>query len=87
MNHGAYGSPPKPVLEAMRAISEECEGGPDLYMKRNYLPHLLEARKRVANLIGAGVNEVVLVPGATHGMNNVLREITWEDGDIIVACE
>jgi hypothetical protein len=85
-NNGSYGSPPITVLRAMRALSDECESMPDNFMKRIYLPHLIQARQGVAGIIGAGVEEVVIVPGATHGMNTILREIVWEDGDIIVAC-
>jgi hypothetical protein len=33
------------------------------------------------------MDEVVIVPGATHGMNNILREIDWAEGDIILACK
>lgn len=55
-------------------------------MKKSYLPHLHRARQRVADLIGADMGEVVIVPGATHGVNNILREIEWAEGDIILSC-
>ncbi|KAI9633417.1 pyridoxal phosphate-dependent transferase [Dioszegia hungarica] len=84
-NNGSYGSPPLPVLRAIRSLSDECEARPDHFIKRAYLPHLHEARRRVTELIGASMDEVVIVPGATHGMNNILREIDWAEGDIILA--
>ena len=58
-------------------------------MKRTYQPLLTKARKAVAELIGAegNVDEVVLVPNASSGVQLVLREIDWEEGDVILVCE
>lgn len=41
-------------------------------------------RERVAKLIGAHVDECVLVPNAIHGVNTVLRNIDWKKGDVIL---
>lgn len=65
----------------------ECESNPDLFMRRTYLPMLTRVRQRVADLIGAETDEVVIVPGATYGMNIILRELDWDEGDVILACK
>lgn len=41
-------------------------------------------RRQVAELIGAKQDEVVLVTNTTHGLNTVLRNIEWREGDIIL---
>jgi selenocysteine lyase/cysteine desulfurase len=84
---GSYGSPPVPVLEAMQKLSDEIEAYPDLFMRRSWLPRLDKVRSLVAEIIGAQTDEVVMVPNATHGVNNVVTQIAWQDGDVIVVCE
>jgi len=49
-----------------------------------YEPLWNRCRERVANLIGAGVDECVLVPNTTHGVNTVLRNLDWKKGDVII---
>lgn len=46
----------------------------------------LPLRQTVAKLIGAELDEVVLVPNATHALNTVLRNFEWREGDVIVGC-
>ena len=44
-------------------------------------------RARVAKLIGAETDEVVFVPNATHGVNTVLRNFEWHEGDVLIDSE
>jgi selenocysteine lyase/cysteine desulfurase len=71
----------------MRALSDEIERSPDRFMRRTWLPMLTKVREQVAGLLGATTEEVVMVPNTTHGVNNILSNIEWQDGDIIVLCE
>ncbi|TFK49642.1 PLP-dependent transferase [Heliocybe sulcata] len=84
LNHGAYGSQPLPVAAECAKISAEIEGCPDRFMRLTYQARLERSRLLVANLIGAEVDECVLVPNATHGLNTILRNFEWHEGDIIV---
>lgn len=71
----------------MRNMSDQIESAPDLFMRRTYLPLLISARERIAKLIGAtSTDEVVLVPSASQGVDLVLWNIDWEDGDVILMC-
>lgn len=52
------------------------------------MPMLVSVRERIAKLVGvADVDEVVIVPNSSHGLNTVLKNIIWEEGDVIVPCE
>ena len=62
----------------------EIEERPDKYLRRDYYVPLLAVRERLAYMIGANTDEVVLVPNATHGVNTVLRNIEWGPDDFIV---
>ncbi|KAI0926138.1 hypothetical protein AcW1_008381 [Taiwanofungus camphoratus] len=84
LNHGSYGSAPLPVLFECSKLTMQVEGNPDKFHRIGYIPMLEEARKRVADLIGATHDEVVLLPNATHGINTVLRNIEWKEGDVLM---
>ncbi len=84
---GSYGSPPKYVLEACAKQGQEIETNPDKFMRFTYTSLLRKARERVASLIGADVDECVLVTNATLGVNIVLRNLQWNKEDIIVYSE
>lgn len=70
----------------MRKLSDQIESCPDLYMRRTYIPELVKVQDQITDLIGAERDEVVITPNATHAINNIVREIEWEKGDIIVMC-
>ncbi|KAK0224427.1 pyridoxal phosphate-dependent transferase [Armillaria nabsnona] len=87
LNHGSYGSLPRPVSTWCTALSDKIEANPDLFMRLTYRPMLIALREKVASFIGVSdVNEVVLAPNASHGVNTVLKNFIWEAGDVIVTC-
>ncbi|WVF67835.1 hypothetical protein IAT40_002596 [Kwoniella sp. CBS 6097] len=83
LNHGSYGSPPRPVIEKMRALADQTEGNPDYFMRRAWLPLLTKVREEVSDLIGARHEELVIVPNTTHGVNTILNNFDWQDGDVL----
>jgi selenocysteine lyase/cysteine desulfurase len=38
-------------------------------------------------MIGADIDECVLVTNTTTGINVILRNFQWEEGDIMVPCK
>ncbi|KAJ3505666.1 hypothetical protein NLJ89_g7299 [Agrocybe chaxingu] len=85
LNNGSYGTTPKPVLQAVHELTKRIEANPDLFHRLTYQPMLIDVRKRIAKLIGAKADEVVLVTNASLGLNIVLRNFDWEEGDAIFA--
>ena len=83
---GSYGSPPRPVIEAGRAISDEIEDFPDRFMRRSWLPRLNKVRQQTASLIGAQQSDIVIVPNVTVAISTILYNINWVEGDLIVIC-
>ncbi|KAF8194637.1 pyridoxal phosphate-dependent transferase, partial [Pholiota molesta] len=85
MNNGSYGTTPRPVMQAVTELSERIEANPDLFHRIDFKPLLDDARQRVADLVGAQLDEIVFVTNASVGLNTVLRNFEWEEGDIIFA--
>ncbi|KAB8298679.1 hypothetical protein EYC80_000856 [Monilinia laxa] len=84
LNHGSFGAYPRPIKEAQDAFQRQCTARPDTFYVYD-LPKLIdESRDAVAPLLGADPREVVLIPNATTGVNTVLRNLKWEEGDMIV---
>lgn len=84
LNHGSYGSLPMPVRIACDKLSARVEANPDRFMRIDCIHHWIEARTRVAKLIGAETDECVLVNNTSHGVTTVLRNFEWNEGDIII---
>jgi len=84
---GSYGTIPRPVSVAKEKLRVQIEGNPDRFMKRDWLPLLNDGREKSAAIIGAKVEECVIVPNTTHGVNTILHNIKWAAGDRIVICK
>ena len=83
---GSYGTTPKPVLEAGNELTLEIESNPDLFHRLTYQKRLIGVREKLASLIGAKTDEVVLVTNASTGINTILRNFEWEKDDQIFVC-
>jgi len=81
---GSYGSLPKPVRVVCDELSTRIEANPDKFLRIGYIHHWIEARSRLAKLIGADTDECVLVNNTLHGINTILRNFEWHEGDIII---
>ena len=68
----------KPMLDKARYVVR------DIGVRRRSLTPVSHSREAVAGLIGAGADEVVLVPNATHALNTVLRNFEWREGDLLI---
>ncbi|EKM58287.1 uncharacterized protein PHACADRAFT_252498 [Phanerochaete carnosa HHB-10118-sp] len=84
VNNGSYGSLPLPVLTECHKLSLLAESNPDKFHRAICIPMLEKARAQVADLIGADRDEIVFVPNTTHGLNTILRNIEWREGDVIL---
>ncbi|KAG2131801.1 pyridoxal phosphate-dependent transferase [Suillus clintonianus] len=84
LNHGSYGSLPMPVRVACDKLSTRIESNPDKFLRIECIHHWIEARTRVARLIGADTDECVLVNNTLHGISTILRNFEWHEGDIII---
>ncbi|KAJ3565042.1 hypothetical protein NPX13_g7640 [Xylaria arbuscula] len=84
LNHGSFGTFPNTVRDYQRRIQSETEARPDTFIRYTYPKLLLEARQAVAPLLGADAEEVVFVPNALTGINTVLRNLSYVEGDVIL---
>lgn len=84
LNHGSFGTYPRNILEHRTQLLRDWEARECIYNLHTYPVKLRESRAAVAPLLGAEVDEVVLVANATTGVNVVLRNLVYEEGDVIL---
>lgn len=71
----------------MRAISDQCELCPDMFMRRLYTPLLNKVRHQLAAFVNADVDSCVIVGNVTTAMGTILGNLDYAEGDVLVACE
>ncbi len=87
LNHGSFGSCPRPVLEFQRALCDRMERQPVQFLVRDLEPMLDEARAALARFVGANPDNLVFVPNATAGVNTILRSLSFEPGDELLVTD
>lgn len=87
LNHGAFGSCPRPVLQFQQSLRERLERRPMQFLVRDLEPLLDEARSVLASFVGAAPDDLVFVPNATAGVNTVLRSLPFSEGDEILVTD
>jgi selenocysteine lyase/cysteine desulfurase len=89
LNHGSFGTCPKSVNEARKALLDRVECNPDAWIghhgpERSYRQLMGEAKELIAAETHTEATDLVLVENASSGINAVMRSITWKEGDKIL---
>lgn len=87
LNHGSFGSCPRPVLERQTELRAELESRPLSFLDYELEDRLDAARAPLAAFLGAQPMDVAFVPNATTGVNTVLRSIKLAPGDEILTTD
>ncbi len=87
LNHGSFGSCPRPVLEFQRQLRDRLERQPVQFLVRDLEPLMDQARAAVAEFVGARADDLVFVHNATSGVNTVLRSLALQKGDELLVTD
>ena len=87
LNHGGYGYVPRAVLEAKASFFVEISANPMGVFCHELEDRLLPVRDRVADFVGAGRDELVLVENATYGVNVIANSLKMKPGDEVLITE
>lgn len=84
LNHGSFGACPKAVLAVQQSLLSQLEQEPLRFFGREWEPLLDNARSKLAEFVGANIQDLVFVNNATTGVNSVLRSLSFSDEDEIL---
>ena len=87
LNHGSFGACPREVLAAQQRWQMEMESNPVEFLGRRSAGLLLQARKALAQAMGASADELVFVPNSTTGVNIVARSFPLQPGDEVLTTD
>ncbi|KAJ5673367.1 Pyridoxal phosphate-dependent transferase major region subdomain 1 [Penicillium longicatenatum] len=79
MNHGSFGTSPRPIRDKANQLRDECEANPCPFIKYRFPQLLNESRAVISEFLSVPESTIVLVPNATTGINTVLNNIRWND--------
>jgi isopenicillin-N epimerase len=87
LNHGSFGSCPRPVFERYQAWQRELEAAPIDFIDRR-LPALLDdARAALAEYVGCSPRDLAFVQNATTGVNLAARSLALGPDDEVLATD
>jgi isopenicillin-N epimerase len=81
LNHGSYGATPIAVLAKQDEFRTQMEREPVRFMVRELEPLLDDARRTLADFLGADAAGMAFVTNATAGVNSVLRSLDLDEHD------
>jgi isopenicillin-N epimerase len=85
LNHGSFGTVPLEILALQASFSRRAEAKPDAWFRTDYFEHVDSARKSVAALVNADVDDIVLLENASSAINGILRSVVdWQRGDKVL---
>lgn len=89
LNHGSFGSTPRQLLDAQRALIDEMERQPVAFLHRQLRPRLLAQKQALAPFLGADVEGLSFVTNATTGVAAVLHSLaeTLREGDELLTTD
>jgi isopenicillin-N epimerase len=87
LNHGSFGACPIPVFETYQNWQRELERQPVEFLGRRADILLDAARASIGTYLNADPDDLIFVPNATIGINTVVRSLTLEPGDEILATD
>lgn len=72
------------MRDQLRHYQDLAESHPDIFLRYEYSSLLVASRKAAAKIVNAPVDECVFVQNATTGVDTVLRNLVYKEGDVII---
>jgi len=87
LNHGAFGSCPRPVQENADALRRRFERAPMQFVLRDAESLIDQARVAAASLMGADGEDLVFVQNASTAVSTVLASLPLRPGDELLVTD
>ena len=85
LNHGSFGSCPKPIFEEYQRFQLELENEPVYFIQKKQAAYLKIAKASLAEYIGCQPTDFFFTPNPTFAINTIMRSLHLEAGDEILS--
>ncbi|WP_412465069.1 aminotransferase class V-fold PLP-dependent enzyme [Flavobacterium mekongense] len=85
LNHGSFGACPQPVFAEYQRFQRELESDPVHFIQKKLPEYLKHAKAPLAEFIGCNQEDFFFVPNPTVAINTVMRSLSLQPGDEILA--
>jgi isopenicillin-N epimerase len=85
LNHGSFGSCPKPIFEEFQRFQSELESDPVEFIQRKQPKYLKTARESLANFVGCQPEDLFFTANPTFAINVIMRSLKLVEGDEILS--
>ncbi|WP_293871337.1 aminotransferase class V-fold PLP-dependent enzyme [Flavobacterium sp.] len=85
LNHGSFGSCPKPIFEEYQRFQRELESDPVEFITKKQPKYLKIARESLARFVGCQAQDLFFTSNPTYAINVIMRSIKLNPGDEILA--
>ncbi|KAI2622335.1 putative aminotransferase family protein [Hypoxylon sp. NC1633] len=88
LNHGSYGTVPAIVRRTHEALRAKVDAAPDPFIALEWHDRLAPQRALAAEILRCPhPDELMFVPNATTGSDTVLKNLDWQEGDVMLCYE
>ncbi|MCF6133353.1 aminotransferase class V-fold PLP-dependent enzyme [Flavobacterium wongokense] len=85
LNHGSFGSCPKPIFEEFQRFQLELETEPVEFITKKQPKYLKTARESLAQFVGCHAEDLFFTSNPTFAINVIMRSIKLNKGDEILS--
>lgn len=84
LNHGSFGTIPKRIAERQYQLLLQQESEPDKWFRDSYYKLIDISREKLAKVIRANNEDLVLVENASSAVNSILRSLNMNAGEKVL---
>ena len=85
LNHGSFGSCPKPIFEEFQRFQRELESDPVEFITKKQPKYLKTARESLARFVCCQARDLFFTSNPTYAINVIMRSLKLNPGDEILA--
>ena len=85
LNHGSFGSCPKPIFEEYHKFQHELEYEPVTFIQQKQPQYLKTAREHLAKFVECDSADLYFTPNPTFAVNTIMRSLNLQPGDEILS--
>ena len=85
LNHGSYGSSPKPIFDSLIKWQKQLEFNPTKHLGYDIYNYLEQSRIALSNYVHCNKDDIAFFPNPSTALNTVIKSLDLQPGDEILS--